>query len=113
MNDKKSFNKFLKLTIYSTIGSILFFMISSFFSESGILQGIILFPTQAWGVWFLGSIVFNFFFFGGLTFLFLTPIFGIIASIQTHKNKEKGGPTSLILTAISILFIITLIYAFS
>ena len=100
-------NKFTKLTIYSSIGTILFFIISSLVLNSETLWNIILFPLQSWGGWFLAEIVFNIFFYGAGILLILTPIFGTIASIQTHKNKDQGGLIALLLTGISILFIIS------
>ncbi len=86
-NQTKTFNKFAKLTIWSTIGAVTFFIISFFVTDWEIIQNVVFFPLKSWGGWYLMSILFWFFYYGAFALLILTPVLGTIASIQTH-NKE-------------------------
>jgi len=97
--EKKPFNKFAKKTIWTTIGWITFGLQASFMAD------------PYWGISIgdgsssIEEIVIGFFFWSFIALLFLTPIFGIKALVQTYKNGERGRMVALLLIVIWVLYI--------
>ncbi|MBU1557873.1 hypothetical protein KKC45_02835 [Patescibacteria group bacterium] len=108
-NQNKPFNKYAKLTIWSVIGAILLFTLSFFITDWEFLSNIVFFPLKSWGGWYLMSILFWPLYIGAFVLLALSSIFGIIASIQTHKRNERGGVISLSIAGMAVIFLIILL----
>jgi hypothetical protein len=102
--NKRLFNKFAKMTIWSFVGSVLFFLIASYSINLDILWNIVLFASRPW---VFPEIIFSVFYYASAILLILTPILGVTALLQIRSNKESGSLITLLLTAVSIIYIIS------
>jgi len=110
--EKAPFNKFAKISIWTAVGSVIFLVTTMYTVESNFFWDtlwdidFLFFTKQPWGNLYLTDIIFSIFLYGSMTLLCLTPIFGSIASYQAHKRKERGDVVALLITGVSILYII-------
>ena len=101
---KNNLNIFTKLTLLSTFGVILFLYLSSLIINSDTSGNVT--PTlNILGNLPLSYYLFPIFYKGSFVFLFLTPIFGIIATYKTYKQRKMEATIIIVLSIITIAII--------
>ncbi len=101
---KNSLNIFTKLTLLSVFGIILFLYFSSLIINSDTTSEHIT-STLNIGDFPISFYLYPIFYKGAFVFLFLTPIFGIIATYKTYKQRKIEAAITIVLSIITIVLI--------